>query len=143
MIVNADIITSCSVNCGGNQTTYPDSFSNTFDSDTIDLGAAGFHVNTDRQWVVSHVGSDPLGDSPGIVKTSPAILGRDLPMLYQTARTSRSDLWYYVVGMSNGNYTVQLFFAEIVIDLNNGPGRRSFNIDIQVCSLKTTNPNTF
>lgn len=125
------VITSCAVNCGGKQ--YPDPLSNTFYDDTSDLGATGFHVNTDRQWVVSHVGSDPLGDSPGIVNTSQLILGTHMPELYQTARTSRSDLWYYVVGLSNGNYTVQLFFAEIVIEsqLNHGPGRRLFNIDIQ------------
>jgi hypothetical protein len=87
------------------------------------------------------VGSDLLSDSTGIVNTSQGILGTETPELYQTARTSRSDLWYYVVGLSNGKYTVQLFFAEIVIDseLNHGPGRRSFNIDIQVCSLKITN----
>jgi hypothetical protein len=142
LIVNADLITSCAVNCGGKQTTNPDSLSSTFYDDTSDLGAAGFHVNSDRQWVVSNVGSDPLtlSNSPGIVNANQVNLGTDLPELYRTARTSRSDLWYYVVGLSNGKYTVQLFFAEIVIEseLNSGLGRRSFNIDIQVCSLKIT-----
>ncbi|KAM0918718.1 hypothetical protein ACQ4PT_008691 [Festuca glaucescens] len=136
-----NLITSCAVNCGGKQTTYPDSLSNTFYDDTSDLGAAGFHVNSDRQWVVSNVGSDPLtlGNSPGIVNAGQVNLGTDLPELYRTARTSRSDLWYYVVGLSNGKYTVQLFFAEIVIEseLNRGPGRRSFNIDIQDRNIKT------
>lgn len=134
-----NLITSCAVNCGGKQTTYPDSLSNTFYDDTSDLGAAGFYVNSDRQWVVSHVGSDPLSVSPGIVNASQVNLGTDLPELYRTARTSRSDLWYYVVGLSNGKYTVQLFFAEIVIisELNHGPGRRSFNIDIQDQNIKT------
>ncbi|CAM0912973.1 unnamed protein product [Alopecurus aequalis] len=134
-----NLITSFAVNCGGNQRNYSDSLSNTFDGDTTDLGAAGFHVNT--QWVVSHVGSDPLTDSPSpsIVSTSHVFLGTDMPELYQTARTSRSDLWYYVVGLSNGKYTVQLFFAEIVIEsqLNLGPGRRSFNIDIQDQNIRT------
>jgi hypothetical protein len=142
LIVNAGLITSCAVNCGGKQTTYSDSLPNIFYDDTSDLGAAGFHINTDGQWVVSHVGSDPLSNSSdGIVSTSQGILGTDTPELYQTARTSQSDLWYYVVGLSMGNYTVQLFFAEIIIegDFNNRTGRRSFNIDIQVCSLKITN----
>ncbi|KAM0894727.1 hypothetical protein ACQ4PT_024216 [Festuca glaucescens] len=136
-----NLITSCAVNCGGKQTTYPDSLSNMFYDDTSDLGASGFHVNSDRQWVVSNVGSDPLtlSNSPGVVNESQVNLGTDLPELYRTARTSRSDLWYYVVGLSNGKYTVQLFFAEIVIEseLNSGPGRRSFNIDIQDRNIKT------
>uniref|UniRef100_A0ACD5XXF8 Uncharacterized protein n=1 Tax=Avena sativa TaxID=4498 RepID=A0ACD5XXF8_AVESA len=134
-----NLITSFSVNCGGKQMTYPDSSSNMFYDDTSELGAVGFHVNTDRQWVVSQVGSDPLSDSPGIVNTTQVIPGIDMPELYQTARTSRSDLWYYVVGLSKGRYTVQLFFAEIVIqrELNNGPGRRSFNIDIQDQNIRT------
>ncbi|XP_051204631.1 uncharacterized protein [Lolium perenne] len=134
------LITSCAVNCGGKQTTYPDSLPNIFYDDTSDLGAAGFHINTDGQWVVSHVGSDPLSNSShGIVSTSQGILGTDTPELYQTARTSQSDLWYYVVGLSTGKYTVQLFFAEIIIegDFNNRTGRRSFNIDIQDQNIKT------
>ncbi|KQK19427.1 hypothetical protein BRADI_1g48230v3 [Brachypodium distachyon] len=133
-------ITSFAVNCGGKQKTYQDSLPITFSDDTSNLGAAGIHVDTDKQWVVSHVGSDPVvSESPGIVNTNQGFLGVDMPELYQTARTSRSALSYYVVGLSNGKYTVQLFFAEIVIDsqLNHGPGRRLFNIDIQDQNIKT------
>ncbi|KAI4964335.1 hypothetical protein ZWY2020_006657 [Hordeum vulgare] len=132
-------ITSFAVNCGGKQKIYPDSLPITFNDDTSDLGAAGFHVNTDRQWIVSHVGSDPFSDSPGTVNTTQDILGTDMPDLYQTARTSRSALSYYAVGLLNGQYTVQLFFAEILIDsqLYNGTGRRLFNIDIQGQNIKT------
>ena len=112
----------------------------TFDDDTSILGAAGFHVNTDRQWIVSHVGSDPFTNSsgPGTISTTQVILGTDMPDLYETARTSTSALSYYAVGLLNGKYTVQLFFAEILIDsqLNNGTGRRLFNIDIQDQNIK-------
>ena len=127
-------ITSFAVNCGGKQTIYSDPLPIRFDDDTTDLGAAGFHVNTSMQWVVSHVGSDPFRESPRFVNTSQVILGTDMPELYQTARTSRSALWYYIVGLSNGKYTVQLFFAEIVIEK---PGKRLFNIDIQDRNIKT------
>uniref|UniRef100_M8BQ20 non-specific serine/threonine protein kinase n=1 Tax=Aegilops tauschii TaxID=37682 RepID=M8BQ20_AEGTA len=127
-------ITSFAVNCGGKQTIYSDPLPITFDDDTTDLGAAGFHVNTSMQWVVSHVGSDPFRESPRFVNTSQVILGTDMPELYQTARTSRSALWYYIVGLSTGKYTVQLFFAEIVIEK---PGKRLFNIDIQDRNIKT------
>ncbi|VAI83048.1 unnamed protein product [Triticum turgidum subsp. durum] len=130
----ANAITSFAVNCGGKQTIYSDPLPIRFDDDTTDLGAAGFHVNTSMQWVVSHVGSDPFRESPRFVNTSQVILGTDMPELYQTARTSRSALWYYIVGLSNGKYTVQLFFAEIVIEK---PGKRLFNIDIQDRNIKT------
>ncbi|KAM3195076.1 hypothetical protein ACQJBY_071252 [Aegilops geniculata] len=137
---NTKPITSFAVNCGGKQRISSDPLPITFDDDTSILGAAGFHVNTDRQWVVSHVGSDPFTNSsgPGTISTTQVILGTDMPDLYQTARTSRSALSYYAIGLSNGKYTVQLFFAEILIDsqLNNGTGRRLFNIDIQDQNIK-------
>jgi hypothetical protein len=75
------------------------------------------------------VGSDPFNKSSGIVNTT-NILETNMAELYKTARTSTSSLWYYVVGLANGKYTVQLFFAEIVI--TDGSGRRLFDIDIQV-----------
>lgn len=56
-----------------------------FYDDPTDLGAAGFHVNTDSQWVVSHVGSDPFSVSPGIVHTSRPVSVTDMPGLYETA----------------------------------------------------------
>jgi hypothetical protein len=118
--------TSFAINCGGKQTSYSDRMPTVFSEDSTDLGGAGFHVNTTSHWVVSHVGSDPFSKSPGIVRD---ILETDMLELYKTARTSTGALRYYVVGLANGKYTVQLFFAEIVIV--DGPGRRVFDIDIQ------------
>ncbi|KAG2604449.1 hypothetical protein PVAP13_4NG063813 [Panicum virgatum] len=118
--------TSFAINCGGKQTSYSDRMPTVFSEDSTDLGGAGFHVNTTSHWVVSHVGSDPFSKSPGIVHD---ILETDMLELYKTARTSTGALRYYVVGLANGKYTIQLFFAEIVIV--DGPGRRVFDIDIQ------------
>lgn len=44
-----------------------------------------------------------------------------------------------MVGLANGKYIVQLFFAEIVIEsqLIYEPGRRLFNIDIQDQNIRT------
>ena len=109
-----------------------------FSEDSTDLGGAGFHVNTTSHWVVSHVGSDPFSKSPGIVHD---ILETDMLELYKTARTSTGALRYYVVGLANGKYTVQLFFAEIVIV--DGPGRRVFDIDIQVCTFLLNDKKCF
>jgi hypothetical protein len=125
----ADRATSFAINCGGKQVEYSDLMPIMFSEDSTDLGGSGFHVNATSHWVVSHVGSDPFNESTGIVNTSD-IFETNMQELYQTARTSTSSLWYYVVGLANGNYTVQLFFAEIVI--THGPGKRLFDIDIQV-----------
>lgn len=120
--------TSFAINCGGKQMDYSDPMPTMFSEDSADLGGAGFHINTTSHWVVSHVGSDPFNKTSGIVNTS-NILETNMPELYKTARTSTSSLRYYVVGLANGKYTVQLFFAEIVI--TDGPGRRLFDIDMQ------------
>lgn len=55
--------------------------------------------------------------------------------LFQTARLSASSLRYYGLGLENGNYTVNLQFAEKAFE--EGPtwkslGRRVFDIYIQV-----------
>ncbi|WVZ82354.1 hypothetical protein U9M48_029622 [Paspalum notatum var. saurae] len=124
-----DPATSFAINCGGKQMDYPDLMPTVFSEDTTDLGGAGFHINTTSHWVVSHVGSDPFNNSTGIVNISDNILETNMPELYKTARASTNSLRYYVVGLANGKYTIQLFFAEIVI--TKGLGRRLFDIDIQ------------
>ena len=126
----ADTATSFAINCGGKQMDYPDLMPTVFSEDSTDLGGAGFYINTTSHWVVSHAGSYPFNKSAGIVNRSGDILETNMQELYKTARTSTSSLRYYVVGLANGKYTVQLFFAEIVI--TEGLGRRLFDIDIQV-----------
>ncbi|XP_052158740.1 probable LRR receptor-like serine/threonine-protein kinase At1g56130 [Oryza glaberrima] len=116
------------VNCGGKEYT-SDLLQTVFHDDSTDLRSAGFHIDSSNSWVVSHVGADPFSNSTGIVNTTKNISGTDMLELYRTARTSTGSLWYYVVGLTSGRYTVQLFFAEIVIESESG--RRLFNIDIQ------------
>uniref|UniRef100_A0A0E0A5K9 non-specific serine/threonine protein kinase n=1 Tax=Oryza glumipatula TaxID=40148 RepID=A0A0E0A5K9_9ORYZ len=116
------------VNCGGKEYT-SDPLQTVFHDDSTDLRSAGFHIDSSNSWVVSHVGADPFSNSTGIVNTTKNISGTDMLELYRTARTSTGSLWYYVVGLTRGRYTVQLFFAEIVIESESG--RRLFNIDIQ------------
>ncbi|TVU12394.1 hypothetical protein EJB05_46035, partial [Eragrostis curvula] len=137
LLMHADSTTSLAINCGGKQMKTSDPSPTVFFEDSTDLGGAGFHVNNASHWVVSHVGSDPFSYSPGppgIVNTRQDISGTNIPQLYQTARTSTNALWYYVIGLANRKYTVQLFFAEIVIV--DGPGRRLFNIDLQGQNIK-------
>ncbi|KAL5200667.1 hypothetical protein ABZP36_021870 [Zizania latifolia] len=121
-----------SINCGGKE--YIDPLQTVFSDDSTDLGAAGFRVYNNSKWVVSHVGADPFGNSTSIVNTNKPIYGTNMSDIYRTARTSTGSLWYYVVGLTSGKYTVQLFFAEIVIESESG--RRLFDIDIQDQTFK-------
>lgn len=71
-----------------------------------------------------------------IVTTDYSAVDTPENQMYLTARTSTGSLRYFMVGLSNGNYTVVLYFAEIVMDDNSSPwavlGRRIFDISIQV-----------
>jgi hypothetical protein len=57
------------------------------------------------------------------------------PQLYMNARLSPLSLTYYAFCMGNGNYTVNLHFAEIMFTDDktySSLGRRIFDIYIQV-----------
>ena len=57
------------------------------------------------------------------------------PELFQTARISASSLRYYGLGLENGNYSVNLQFAETAFEDRitwKSLGRRVFDIYIQV-----------
>lgn len=61
-------------------------------------------------------------------------------LLYATARRSPQSLIYYGFCLENGNYTVKLHFAEIVLtdeEAYNSVGRRIFNTYIQVYPLES------
>ncbi|THU53998.1 hypothetical protein C4D60_Mb10t20330 [Musa balbisiana] len=125
---NRSAVGSFSVNCGGKEL----SFSGIdFFSDTTPLGMADFYISSNHRWAVSSSQSfisKPNG-SNFIVNTD-----EPMPKLYQTARISTRSLRYYVVGLQNGTYKVELLFAEIVMDDTpswTGLGRRIFNIYIQ------------
>lgn len=53
---------------------------------------------------------------------------------YDTARTSLGSLRYYGLNLENGNYTVDLYFAEIVypVTTQDATSRRVFDIYLQV-----------
>lgn len=120
------------INCGGSKLTYGGII---FDEDAKPLGRAGFDINQDHYWVVTNAAPTNLGYND-IVTADYSVLDTAENQMYQTARTSTGSLRYFMVGLSNGNYTVVLYFAEIVMDDNSSPwavlGRRIFDISIQV-----------
>ncbi|XP_064942371.1 probable LRR receptor-like serine/threonine-protein kinase At1g56140 isoform X3 [Musa acuminata AAA Group] len=119
---------SFSVNCGGKELSLSGI---DFFSDTTPLGMADFYISSNHRWAVSSSQSfiSKSNGSNFIVNTD-----EPMPKLYQTARISTRSLRYYVVGLQNGTYKVELLFAEIVMDDTpswTGLGRRIFNIYIQ------------
>ncbi|KAI3508746.1 hypothetical protein L1887_23759 [Cichorium endivia] len=125
------INSSIGINCGGPQFTSSNQIVHEADNELI--GPALYYlIGNDRRWGVSNVGQS---DNPTfIVSTSRQIPNTTDSELFQTARLSAGSLRYYGLGLGNGNYTVNLKFAELQIE--DGPtwrslGRRVFDIYIQ------------
>ncbi|XP_031279525.1 probable LRR receptor-like serine/threonine-protein kinase At1g56130 [Pistacia vera] len=125
---------SFSIKSGGTELT--SSFGIEFNDESETLKAASFYTSSDYRWAVSNTGnfiSNPNGPQY-IAKTDSQIIGTLDSELYKTARISPSSLRYYGLGLKNGKYSVDLHFAEIVMeDLQSwkGLGRRLFDVYIQ------------
>ncbi|BBN68687.1 Leucine-rich repeat transmembrane protein kinase [Prunus dulcis] len=123
---------SVHINCGGKQATIG---SIKYDGDEASGGGAKFFYDTGN-WGFSSTGDFGLKnyDQEYIARNS-SILNMTNSELYSTARISPLSLTYYARCLANGNYTVKLHFAEIVIRNNRsyyGVGRRIFDVYIQV-----------
>ena len=103
------------------------------------LGPATYFVNDESRWAVSNVGYSTGSSKPQYTIFSSSQFKNTLDSeLFQTARLSASSLRYYGLGLENGNYTVNLQFAEqAILDSTTWKslGRRVFNIYIQVCII--------
>ncbi|KAI3510072.1 hypothetical protein L1887_25599 [Cichorium endivia] len=118
------------INCGGPQITSSDGI--VHEQDNQLAGPATYNVTPERRWGLSNVGQR---DNPAYTASTQRQFTNTLDSeLFQTARMSAGSLRYYGLGLENGNYTVNLRFAELVIQ--DGPtwrsrGRRVFDIYIQ------------
>ncbi|GLT51820.1 hypothetical protein SLA2020_252020 [Shorea laevis] len=121
------------IKCGGPRITSSNGF--VFERDDEILGPASYFVTDINRWAVSNVGYFAGINNPQYTKNSSSQFTNTLDSeLFQTARTSASSLRYYGLGLENGNYTVSLQFAEIVIDDSTtwqSLGRRIFDIYVQ------------
>lgn len=125
---------SLHINCGGkevktgNETTYED------DSDAG--GPARFQRVGTRNWAFSSTGNFVDDDGGGqYTPSNKSLLSIDNADLYMNARASPISLTYYGFCLGNGNYTVNMHFAEIVFiddQTYSSLGRRVFDIYIQV-----------
>ncbi|KAL7590816.1 hypothetical protein Lser_V15G35422 [Lactuca serriola] len=121
---------SIGINCGGPRVRSSGGI--VHEQEDALLGPATYSLTTDRRWGVSNVG---LSEYPRYK----SVTNRDFTntsdsQLFQTARLSAGSLRYYGLGLENGNYTVNLRFAEL--EIQDGPtwrslGRRVFDIYIQ------------
>ncbi|XP_019198445.1 PREDICTED: probable LRR receptor-like serine/threonine-protein kinase At1g07650 isoform X3 [Ipomoea nil] len=120
------------INCGGGNVVIGDT---TYDADQDSTGFAKF-VSNRENWVTSNTGyfwDKTIGLSDYTTTNTSVIKEKD-SQIYQTARLSPLSLTYYGRCLANGNYTVKLHFAEIVMRDNRSfqsLGRRVFDVYIQ------------
>ncbi|XP_052107607.1 probable LRR receptor-like serine/threonine-protein kinase At1g07650 [Arachis duranensis] len=126
------------INCGGGKVTTENG--KMFDDDSDEGGAAKFYHNENTNWAFSSTGnfleSTIITSSyiPSIVSNKLSIKNNNDIELYTNARASPISLTYYGFCLGNGNYNVDLHFAEIVFidETYKSLGRRIFDIYIQV-----------
>ncbi|KAG2315737.1 hypothetical protein Bca52824_018859 [Brassica carinata] len=118
------------INCGGNELTINGT---KYDADTSDRP----FYDSRNGWVSSNTGNFlDDGRSPEGVSlwTNTSKLKIAEPRLYTHARLSAISLTYYALCLGEGNYTVNLHFAEIMFSDNEtygSLGRRFFDIYVQ------------
>ncbi|KAJ4705812.1 putative LRR receptor-like kinase [Melia azedarach] len=127
------IYANFAIKCGGPQITSSNSI--VYERDNETLGPATYYVTDTNKWGVSNVGYFAGSNSPQYTSSSLSQFTDTLDSeLFQTSRISASSLRYYGLGLENGNYTVNLQFAETAImDTNRWEslGRRVFDIYVQ------------
>ncbi|TXG66672.1 hypothetical protein EZV62_007947 [Acer yangbiense] len=124
---------SLHINCGGKEEMA--NGNTTFEDDTTDARPSKF-VLSRSNWASSTTGHFLDDDRPSetyIWTNSSRLLMND-SQLYMQARLSPISLTYYGFCMGNGNYSVNLHFAEIMFSDDktyNSFGRRIFDVYVQ------------
>ncbi|KAL5736613.1 hypothetical protein ACOSQ2_031401 [Xanthoceras sorbifolium] len=123
---------SLHINCGGKQMTIN---GNTIFEDDTDRAGPSRYVSRSN-WAFSSTGHflDDDRSPDTYIWTNSSILLMNDTQLYMQARLSPISLTYYGFCMGNGNYTVNLHFAEIMFTDDktyNSFGRHVFDVYIQ------------
>ncbi|KAI9186159.1 hypothetical protein LWI28_014274 [Acer negundo] len=124
---------SLHINCGGKEVMA--NGNTTFEDDTVDARPSKF-VLSRSNWASSTTGHFLDDDRPSetyIWTNSSRLLMND-SQLYMQARLSPISLTYYGFCMGNGNYSVNLHFAEIMFSDDKtyySFGRRIFDVYVQ------------
>ncbi|XP_062093311.1 probable LRR receptor-like serine/threonine-protein kinase At1g07650 [Humulus lupulus] len=106
-------LTPCSRGDGGKKTTIEGIM---YEGDE-DMGGAAKFVHNSDIWGFSNTGDfwDVWSTTKDYIAENVSILRMNNSELYTTARLSPLSLTYYARCLANGNYTVKLHFAEIVL----------------------------
>lgn len=113
----------------------------TYQTDDEPKGASMYVLGADKHWAFSSTGNfmdnDDDADDYIVQNTSRLSVNASSSSfeLYRTARVSPLSLTYYGLCLGNGNYTVNLHFAEIIFTDDNtfySLGKRLFDIYVQV-----------
>ncbi|KAK4341748.1 hypothetical protein RND71_037564 [Anisodus tanguticus] len=118
------------IKCGGPQITSTNQI--LYERDNETLGPATYFMTSTGRWAVSNAGLHSDRPNQSFTSFSSSQFTNTLDSeLFQTARISAGSLRYYGLGLENGNYTVNLQFAES--EILNPPtwrsvGRRVFDI---------------
>ncbi|KAL5997736.1 hypothetical protein ACLOJK_008666 [Asimina triloba] len=124
---------SSHINCGGDKVTI--NKNTTYEADRLSSGAANF-ASSDG-WAISSTGNFVNDNKPidSYIAYNKSTLFMPNSELYSTARLSPLSLTYYGLCLLNGNYTLKLHFAEIILTDDrtySSLGRRIFDVYIQV-----------
>ncbi|KAK6142300.1 hypothetical protein DH2020_022648 [Rehmannia glutinosa] len=128
---------SLHINCGGKEVNTTND--TTYEADLEARGASMYYSRQRQNWAFSSTGNfmDNDLDSDNYIETNVSMLYNattPLSELYRTARVSPLSLTYYGLCLLNGNYTVNLHFAEIVFTNDStftSLGRRIFDVYLQ------------
>lgn len=113
----------------------------TYEADSAAKGASMFFLGPDDHWGFSSTGifmdNDDDSDEYTVRNKSRLSVNDSSPIseIYRTARMSPLSLTYYGLCLGNGNYTVQLHFAEIIFTDDKtlySLGKRFFDVYVQV-----------
>ncbi|KAL3576309.1 hypothetical protein D5086_021592, partial [Populus alba] len=138
VITHAAVINSncLHVNSGGKDITINENKTTlSYEGDgQIEGGAAKYFVNDQSFWGFSSTGDFMDDNDYQNTRYTVSLQSSTIPELYQTARISPISLTYFHYCLQNGNYTVNLHFAEIQYTNDhtyNSLGRRVFDIYVQ------------
>ncbi|GKV45304.1 hypothetical protein SLEP1_g52409 [Rubroshorea leprosula] len=120
------------INCGGREVTVKGT---KYEDDRDEAGPSKF-VEGSSNWAISNTGNflDDDKNPDNFIATSKSKLSVKDSELYMNAHLSAISLTYYGFCMEDGNYTVNLHFAEIMFTDDktySSLGRRIFDIYIQ------------
>ncbi|KAL5977014.1 hypothetical protein ACLOJK_021352 [Asimina triloba] len=132
LVANNFILDSSNSRCGGPTMI---TTTTTFEGDNETLFPAYYNVSSNENWAISNAGRFSEGSNSLYYRYTQVVFENTIDLgLYQYARLSPGSLRYYGLGLQNGNYTVNLKFAETAFPDTQSwqsVGRRVFDIYLQ------------